>query len=269
RVKDVVYGHAERLGLFTVHVHVQLWYAGPPERLYARKLGILVGRRKEFSHFSRQSLWPAFAAVLHVELKPTGVAQAKDGRRSKRQHKTFLDSGGFHEIVANQFARSDTYSFIPMSLSHENGRGIVAVAAAKEIEPGECNGELIGVIGLDRLEYFRYDLVSALQGGAVRQEHRADVVTLVLIWHQATRRYFPQPDGHPPHAGKQHQTDCAPADDPGSATGIASGDTPEPIVEPGEETQRCLVFALQDQHAQAGGQRQRDNSGQHHCYGDG
>ena len=269
RVEQVVERHAQRLGFFPIHVHVQLRHAGTPQSLHASKLRILVGGREEFAHFLGQPLRPAFAAILDVELETAGIAQPEDRRRRKRQHQSLLDVGGLHEVIADQLPRADIGALVPVLLRHEDGRCAVAKAAADEIQAGKGHGVLVGGVGLHRLEHLADHPVGSLQGGAIRQEHRSDVITLIFVRHQAARGDSPQAGGDHHHPGEQHQADGATADDPGGAAGIAPGDTAEPVVEPAEEASRRIVLALEDQDAQARRQRERHDPGEHDCDGDG
>ena len=121
---------------------------------------------------------------------------------------------------------ADTLALVPVPLGHEDGGGIVAESAAEKIEPGEGDRVFVGRIGLNDLQHFADDFVSALQGCTVWQEYCADVVALILVRHQATGGDLPQSGGDCDHADEQDQANGAAADDPGGAAGVAAGHAP-------------------------------------------
>ena len=132
----------------------------------------------------------AVAAVLDVELEAAGGAEAEDRRRIERQHQRFLDACGLAEQFADQLRRSHL-AFVPMLLRDENRRGVVAKAPADKVEAGERDDVLVRGIGANRRFHLIDHLERALERRAVRQNHRADVIALVLVGYEAPRRDAP------------------------------------------------------------------------------
>jgi hypothetical protein len=225
--------------------------------------------RAELPHHLGQPLRPAVAAVLDVELEAPGVAQAEDRRRREGEHQPLLDVRRLHEELADQLRGVHPRPVVPVLVRSEDRGRAVAKAAAEEIQAGEGDGVLIGRVGQHRLGDLAHHGVGALQGGAVGQEHRADIVAGVLVGHQAGGRAAPQPGGDGHHAEKQRHADRASPQQPAHAVGIARGHAAESVVEPAEEQAGRAVAALQDQHAQRGREGKRDEAGDDHRDGDG
>ncbi len=166
---------------------------------------------------------------------------------------------GLHVQLADQLRRGHL-ALVPVLLRDEDRRGVVAEAAADEIEAGERDDVLVVRVRADCLGDFGHDLVGALERRAVGEDHRADVEALVLVRNQAARRGAPQPCGQRDHAEEQDRADHAAAQHPDDAVVVPCGDAPEPVVEPREEAVRRLV-RLQDDGTQRRRERQRDEAG--------
>src|SRR3989344_7779109 len=156
-----------------------------------------------------------------------------------------------------------------MFLGDEDGGGIISEIAGEKIETGEGDCVFIGRIGFDRLDDLVDHFIGAFERGAVGQDHRSDVVTLVFVRYQATVRETPQTDGDDHHGGEQCQTDAAAANHPADAVGITPGGAVEPVVEPVEKTVRNLVLVFQNPYAQRRCQRERNKTRDHDGDGDG
>ena len=262
RGEHIVDRHAELLCFFAIDVDGKLRHRRAPQCLRTAQHRIAVGACEERVLHFVQSLCAAGAAILNIELEAAGGSQAEDRRRIECQHQRFLDAGGLAEQLADQLRRFDL-ALVPMLLRDKDRRGVVAKAAADEIEAGEGDDVRVCGIGTDRLLDLVDDLERALERRAVGQDHRADVVALILVGHEASGRRAPQVDRDGDHAEKKQRADQATAQHPCHAAGVAAAHVLEERVEAPEETSRLMMLALQDQHAQRWCQRQCDQSGDH------
>ena len=92
----------------------------------------------------------AVAAVLDVELEAARGAEAEDRRRIEREHQRFLDAGRLAEQLADELRRGHV-ALVPVLLRDEDRRGVVAEAAADEVEAGERDDVLVVRVAADRL----------------------------------------------------------------------------------------------------------------------
>ena len=121
----------------------------------------------------------------------------------------------------------------------------------------------VGGVRANRFLDLAGDLVGALQGRAVGEDHRGEEPALVLVGNEAAGDEAPQPDGDRDHPHVQHRTHDTAANHPCHAMGVTVGDVAEPAIEQGEETLRRRLFVAEDLGAERGRERQRDQAGDH------
>ena len=241
---------------------------GAPQRLHTAELFALRRRTHVGLRHLGQPRGAAVTAVLQIELEAAGRTQAEDRRRVEGQHQRFLDVRRLHEQLADEGLHGHG-TFVPVRLRDEDRGRVVAIAAAEKVEAREGDGVLVVGVGLDDLQHLGDDLVGAFQRCAIGQDHRGDVVALVFIRHQRPRRDAPQADGECHHADEEHDADAGTAHHEADTVDIACGDARETAVEPGEEAPRLAMPFAQDEHAQTGRERERDDARDHHGDGDG
>ena len=240
----------------------------PPQRQHLRKALVLASSGEEGIAHLGEFFRPAFALVLDIELEAAGIAQPEDRRRRESQHQRLANTrSGPHHLADHLL--DGFLALVPVARRDENRRRAVAETTAEEIQAGKGDHVLDrGVLADDRVDLLDHRL-GTRQRRAVGQVHRADVITLILVRHQAAGRELPQRDRGGDHQKVDRQRHQRAPHEEFHAALVMPGHAGEAAVEGAEEASRLVrFFAFQQRHAECRRQRQRDDARNHHRDGD-
>ncbi len=206
------------------------------------------------------------APRLQPELHAAGRAQTRNRGRIDRQHDRLLDRGeGFRGRRDDGGCLQRGFlALVEVLQADEENPGVVLGLRVENAVAAHHHGGVGGGILGEEVGDLSADFSGALEACRIRQDDRAQQITLILGRQERRGDLLEQAERQEQHPREEQQRDHDALDDERDAAGVAVGEPRETPLEPGEEATLRPVSRLEQQGGQRGRQGQRDDARDHH-----